>query len=225
MKDGPYKPTRGKRSRLLDPGVVEMIVSLRNSGMSITDVAKQVRVNRETLKKFLSHEDTIRFRNGLAREELQSLHGDAIAAIRGQLRAGDGSLGLKTLEASGVAGKQAISIQVNAQNAQVNLNQDQIEAAREAIKVLREANENGERGWDKTGMSVSTSLSLEEKQFQSQHPSEGSSGSKSDPSDSAPSGIESLSVKTSSGPAMSVPGVTEPESNTVPTAPEVENPV
>jgi hypothetical protein len=54
----------------------------------------------------------------------------ALGAIEQQLERGNGALGLRLLEDLGVVGREAIHVQVNAQNAQVNLTNDTLEAAK-----------------------------------------------------------------------------------------------
>src|ERR1700687_4336342 len=116
---------RRRRDRLR-----EQVLELREQGKSFDQICAELHTTIRTVRHVLYAPEVERERLRRAHERTLFLVPKAARAIEQQLESGNGALGLRLLEDLGVVGREAIHVQVNAQNAQVNLTNDTLEAAR-----------------------------------------------------------------------------------------------
>ena len=117
----------------------EQVLELREQGKSFDQICAELHTTIRTVRHVLHAPEAERERLRRAHERTLSLAPKAARAIEQQLESGNGALGLRLLEDLGVVGREAIHVQVNAQNAQVNLTNDTLEAARLVAEAMRGA--------------------------------------------------------------------------------------
>jgi len=117
----------------------EQVIELREQGKSFDQICAELGTTIRTVRHVLYALEVERERQRRVHERTLFLAPKAVRAIERQLDDGDGALGLRLLEGLGVVGREAIHVQVNAQNAQVNLTNDTLEAARLVAEAMRAA--------------------------------------------------------------------------------------
>jgi hypothetical protein len=116
----------------------EQVLELREQGKTFDEICVELKTTIRTVRHVLHAPEAERERQRRAHERALFLAPKAVRAIEKQLDCGDGTLGLRLLEGLGVVGREAIHVQVNAQNAQFNLiNSEMIEAARAAAAQMK----------------------------------------------------------------------------------------
>jgi hypothetical protein len=117
----------------------EQVLELREQGKSFDQICTELHTTIRTVRHALHTPEAERERVRRAHERALFLAPKALGAIERQLEEGNGALGVRLLEDLGVVGREAIHVQVNAQNAQVNLSNDTLEAARAVAAAMRAA--------------------------------------------------------------------------------------
>ncbi len=120
----------------------EQIIELREQGKTFDQICADLKTTTRTVRHVLHATEAERERQRRAHERALFLTPKALGAIEQQLDEGNGTLGLRLLEDLGVVGREAIHVQVNAQNAQVNLSNDTLEAAKAVAAAMRSATNN-----------------------------------------------------------------------------------
>jgi transcriptional regulator len=120
----------------------EQVLELREQGRTFDEICTELRTTTRTLRHILHAPEVERERVRRAHERALFLVPKAARAIERRLDEGDGALGLHLLESLGAVGRQAIQVQVNAQNAQVNLSNDALEAAKAVAEAMKAAAQN-----------------------------------------------------------------------------------
>jgi len=120
----------------------EQVLELREQGKTFDEICAELHTTTRTVRHVLHTPEAERERVRRAHERALFLVPKAARAIERRLDEGDGALGLHLLEGLGVIGRQAIQVQVNAQNAQVNLSNDTLEAAKAVAAAMRAAAQN-----------------------------------------------------------------------------------
>ena len=123
----------------------EQVLELREQGKSFDQICAELHTTIRTVRHVLYAPEAERERQRRVHERALFLAPKAVRAIEQQLESGNGALGLRLLEDLGVVGREAIHVQVNAQNAQVNLTNDTLEAARLVAEAMKAARNEGER--------------------------------------------------------------------------------
>ena len=125
---------RRRRDQLRD-----QILELREQGKTFGQICVELKTTIRTVRHALYTPEAERERQRRAHEKALSIVPKALGAIERELDEGNGTLGLRLLEDLGIVGREAIHVQVNAQNAQVNVNNDTVEAARQVARLMRES--------------------------------------------------------------------------------------
>lgn len=112
---------------------------MREQGKTFDEICAALHTTTRTVRHVLHAPEAERERQRRAHERALFLTPKALGAIERQLDEGNGGLGLRLLEDLGVVGREAIHVQVNAQNALVNLSNETLEAARAVAAAMRTA--------------------------------------------------------------------------------------
>jgi NOL1/NOP2/fmu family ribosome biogenesis protein len=117
----------------------EQVLELRERGKTFDEICSELKTTIRTVRHALHAPEAERERLRRAHERALFLGPKAARAIERRLDEGDGTLGLRLLEDLGAVGREAIRVQVNAQNVQVNLSNDTLEAAKAVAAAMRAA--------------------------------------------------------------------------------------
>lgn len=118
---------------------------MREQGKTFDEICVALKTTIRTVRQVLHAPEVERERVRRAHERALFLVPKAARAIERQLEQGDGTLGLRLLEDLGAVGREAIRVQVNAQNAQINLSNETLEAAKAVAAVMRASLNQAER--------------------------------------------------------------------------------
>src|SRR5260221_14664478 len=116
------------------------VISARESGLDVRQIADKLSVSMTTVNKILFHSGNMATRRERFNEALVAMNPRGIRVISDWLDKGSLEAAKWLLENTGVVGKEQIKMTINAQNAQVNvMSNDTLEAARAVALAMKAA--------------------------------------------------------------------------------------
>ena len=130
---------RGARKAVRAERRQRQVVELRDQGISIAEIAKQLNMKVGDVNKILFNGVIKAERIQRFNEALISRNAAGLRVIDAFLEKNDKDVAMWLLEKTGAVGKEQVNLTINANNAQVNVGNDVVDAARQVAELMRRA--------------------------------------------------------------------------------------